>query len=100
MDAIERGFSFRADAELDLRMDRGASKDAKSIVNSYTEEELKSIFKLYGEIKNAGQLAKLIIQSRKDKEIETTFQLVAAIEKAIFKRKKINIWQKFFRLCE
>jgi 16S rRNA (cytosine1402-N4)-methyltransferase len=97
LDAEERGFSFRADATLDLRMDRNTHRDAKTIINSYTEEELKNIFKLYGEIKNAGQLAKLIVQSRKEKEIETTFQLVGAIDKAVFKKKENQYLAKVFQ---
>ena len=97
LDAKERGFSFRTDADLDLRMDRNSPKDAKSIVNEYSEEELKALFRLYGEIKNAGQLARLITKKREEKAIETTYELVKAIEAAIYKKKENQYLAKVFQ---
>lgn len=97
LDAKERGFSFRADADLDLRMNRNAPKDAKIIVNESSEEDLKNIFKLYGDINNAGLLGRLIVQKRKEKSINTTFELVEAIKPAIFKKKENQYLAKVFQ---
>jgi len=79
-DEAERGFSFRFDGPLDLRMDLTKGKTAADVVNSYEENALIHMFSFYGEIKNSRNLAKCIIAKRKEKKIETTFEFVAAIE--------------------
>jgi len=74
-DIPERGFSFRHNARLDMRMNRDAKTDAASIINNYSEEQLASVFRLFGEIKNAKRLATEIIKYRSEKSIETTGKL-------------------------
>ena len=75
IDSADRGFSFRFDAPLDMRMDRSNKLTAKEIVNTYSEENLKKIFKDFGEERFAGSIAKKIVAVRKKKPIETTKQL-------------------------
>lgn len=82
-DAIERGFTFRNDAPLDMRMNQSASIDARHIVNEYSEEELCRILNRYGEIKRAYPFAKAICKSREEKQIETTGELLTAIRPLI-----------------
>jgi 16S rRNA (cytosine1402-N4)-methyltransferase len=75
-DCGERGFSFRFDAQLDMRMDTSKDSDtAKDILNSYTEEEIANIIYQYGEERLSRRIAKGIIEARKEKEIETTKEL-------------------------
>lgn len=74
-DVPERGFSFRFDGALDMRMNRNAETDAAKIVNEYSEEQLRSLFRIFGEIKNAGRLASVITKARSQKKIVTTTQL-------------------------
>jgi 16S rRNA (cytosine1402-N4)-methyltransferase len=74
-DVPERGFSFRFEGNLDMRMNQNSDLDAEKIINEYTEEELESIFRLYGEIKNSRKLAALIVQKRNIKRVSTTEQL-------------------------
>lgn len=83
IDEQSRGFSYMADAELDMRMDRSQEIDAKTVINTYKEEELSKILYEYGEEKFSRQIAKNICNYRKDKKIETTKQLVEIIEKSI-----------------
>ena len=75
-----RGFSFRYDAPLDMRMNNRAGKTACDIINNYTEEQLADIFFLYGELKNSRRLAKAIINARQQLPIDTTGQLCTIIE--------------------
>ena len=74
IDTAERGFSFMRDARLDMRMNKEQSLDAYKVINTYSEEELSKILFLYGEEKNARQIARKIIKQRADKPIETTFE--------------------------
>jgi 16S rRNA (cytosine1402-N4)-methyltransferase len=83
LDKGERGFSYMQDAELDMRMDRKKDLTAKEVVNTYPEEELNKVIKLYGEEKWASRITKFIIEARKDKDIETTGELVDIIKGAI-----------------
>ncbi len=75
-----RGFSFRFDAPLDMRMNKRAGQTAADILNNYTEEQLADVFYLYGELKNARRLAKAIVDSRKERAIQTTADLGTSIE--------------------
>ncbi|MGC9373965.1 MAG: 16S rRNA (cytosine(1402)-N(4))-methyltransferase RsmH [Bacteroidales bacterium] len=70
-DQPERGFSFRYDGELDMRMNRSAKVTAKDIINQYPEQKLAKIFWEYGELKNSRKLARAIVNNRTDKEINT-----------------------------
>ena len=74
-----RGFSFRFDAPLDMRMNKRAGKTAADIINEYSEEALADVFYLYGELKNARRIAKSICKAREQERIETTGQLLKAL---------------------
>ena len=74
-DVPDRGFSFRFDGPLDMRMNRSAVKNAATVVNEYNEKQLFHIFKMYGEITNAMQLASKIVKNRAVSTIKTTTQL-------------------------
>lgn len=82
-DNAERGFSYRYDAPLDMRMDRDSDYTAEDIVNDYSEEDLRRIIKEYGEEKFAGRIAAEIVRSRGNKRIKTTFDLNDIITEAI-----------------
>lgn len=82
-DEGERGFSYRSDAPLDMRMDRRQSKSAYDVVNSYTEEQLRRILYEYGEERFAPRIASRIVSEREKKPIETTFQLSELIKNSI-----------------
>lgn len=75
----ERGFSFRFDADLDMRMDRNVERDAAYIVNKYRVEELQNIFGRYGEVRNAKSLAQAIVDARKMSSIKTTSKFLDVI---------------------
>ncbi len=83
LDTTERGFSYKTDAPLDMRMDKRMEKTAKDIVNSYSEQELYYMIRNYGEDQFAKNIAKHIVRMREEAPIETTFQLVEAIKAAI-----------------
>jgi 16S rRNA (cytosine1402-N4)-methyltransferase len=74
-DVPERGFSYRFEGNLDMRMNRNAPIDAAKVVNTYSEENLTFVFRIYGEIKNAGRLVREIISERNNHSIVTTHQL-------------------------
>ena len=78
-----RGFSFRFDAPLDMRMNKRAGQTAADILNNYTEEQLADVLYLYGELKNARRLAKAIVIYRNSQHIETTAHLAEATEQLI-----------------
>lgn len=77
----ERGFSFRSQARLDMRMDRRQSLDAYQIVNSYPATELENIFRTFGEERRARSIALRIVESRRGQSIETAAQLAQLIER-------------------
>ena len=79
-DTAERGFSFRYDAPLDMRMNTQAQLTAQDVVNEYPVEELAKIFRIYGEVENAHKLASLIVSKRALSPISTTGDLDKAIE--------------------
>jgi 16S rRNA (cytosine1402-N4)-methyltransferase len=74
-DVPERGFSFRFEGDLDMRMNQNSKKDAAMVLNTYSEEQLISVFRIYGEIKNAGLLASKIIKCRLNNPLKTTNEL-------------------------
>ena len=74
-DVAERGFSFRFEGKLDMRMNQNSGTGADKIINEYSEEQLEFIFRIYGEIKNSRKLASLIVQKRNSSPINTTSQL-------------------------
>lgn len=79
-DDSERGFSFRFDGNLDMRMNKRAGINAADIINSYDEERLANILYLYGELKNSRRLASLLVKTRANKEIHTIYELLEAIK--------------------
>ncbi len=83
LDTQERGFSYRYDAQLDMRMDRRQSLTAKDIVNGYSEMELFRVIRDYGEDNFAKNIAKNIVKARTDKEIQTTGELNEIIKMSI-----------------
>lgn len=83
LDMPERGFSYREDAPLDMRMDMRNEKTARDIINGYSEMELYRVIRDYGEDRFAKNIAKHIVRARTDKPIETTFQLNEIIKAAI-----------------
>ena len=83
LDHAERGFSYKYDTQLDMRMDRRQSLTAAEIINGYSETELYRVIKDYGEEQFAKNIAKHIVNTRKDKPIETTGELNEIIKAAI-----------------
>lgn len=82
-----RGFSFRYDAPLDMRMNKRAGKTAADIVNTYEESALADIFYLYGEMKNSRKIASALVKARAEKPIATTQDFMKAVE-PFFKRER------------
>lgn len=74
-DEGDRGFSFRYDAPLDMRMNQRAKLTAQHVIQEYTEEQLANVFYLYGELKNSKKLASLIVKKRETQDIKTTGEL-------------------------
>ncbi len=83
LDTEERGFSYRFDAPLDMRMDRRQTLTARDIVNGYSEGELYRIIRDYGEDRSAAGIARRIVRARQDGPIETTFELNDIIKAAV-----------------
>lgn len=82
-DTADRGFSFRYSAALDMRMNAQGGKTAADVINSYTQEELEKILKLFGEVDNSRRVAQLIVDARAKKPILTTDDLAGAISPAL-----------------
>lgn len=82
-DTADRGFSFRFDAPLDMRMNKEAGTTAADIVNTYPQNELEKILRIYGEVDNARRLAQLIVNARAAGEIKTTGELDNAMAPAL-----------------
>lgn len=80
LDSPERGFSFRFEGALDMRMNRNARLTAQKVVNDYPVEELARILKLYGEVQGAGKMASVIAKARESQKIETADQLLAILK--------------------
>lgn len=83
LDEPERGFSYRFDTALDMRMDQRQIKSASNIINEYSEDELYRVIRDYGEEKFAASIAKNIVKERQKKPIETTGQVVEIIRKSM-----------------
>ena len=86
-DDATRGFSFRYDAPLDMRMNKRAQQKASDVIHEYGEKELADIFYLYGEMKNARQIASTIVRERSKKPILTTQDLLTVID-PLFRRER------------
>ena len=92
-----RGFSFRFDAPLDMRMNKRSGATAADVVNTYSEEQLSDIFYIYGELKNARRIAAAIVQARAVKRIETTNDLMEATEKCFQREREKKETAKLFQ---
>lgn len=97
IDDAERGFSTRFDAELDMRMDRSASKTAKEVVNQYSQEELHRILGMYGEVRNAKTLAAAIVAARVNAEIKTVDDLKRILNKYAKRGKENKYYAQVFQ---
>ena len=96
-DTAERGFSFRFEAPLDMRMNDKAEKTAADIVNTYDEAALERILRLYGEVDNPRRTASLIVAAREQKAVETTSDLVRAVEKTLPKGAEHKVLAKIYQ---
>lgn len=96
-DVAERGFSFRFDGDLDMRMNRNASQSAADIVNTFTEDQLRTVFREYGEIDNAGRLAKQLVQARGASPVKTIAQFKEAIAPCVPKLQESKYLAKVFQ---
>ena len=92
-----RGFSFRFDAPLDMRMNKRDGKTAADVLNDYSEEQLSDIFYIYGELKNARRIAAAIVQARSEKRLETTGDLVKTTEKCFQREREKKEMAKMFQ---
>jgi len=92
-----RGFSFRGDGDLNMRMDQTSELTAADVVNTYSFEQLARIFREYGEEKEAARIANNIILERSKKEIKTTLQLSTIIENCIISKKSIKAKARIFQ---
>ncbi len=90
LDEAERGFSYMADAPLDMRMNQSAAISAYDVVNGYSEQQLADIIFRYGEERWAKRIAQFITERRRQKPLETTMELVAAIRAAIPKGARLE----------
>jgi len=97
IDAESRGFSFKADANLDMRMNTDMKKTAADLLNEYQELELINMFRHYGEIKNAGRLAKSIVAARKEKKLLSISSFIEAIHNEIPKKQENKYLAKVFQ---
>ena len=92
-----RGFSFRFDAPIDMRMNKRAGRTAADILNEYDEEKLADVFYVYGELKNARRLAAAVVKARAERPIATTTDLLNAIEQLMSKERQKKDMAKVFQ---
>lgn len=97
VDEIERGFSFRADADIDMRMNKKGKITSADILNDYDEKDLIRIFRDYGELNNAFQIVKVIIENRNVKKFQKTNQLVHVLSKFAPKNAENKFFAKIFQ---
>lgn len=96
LDSETRGFAARFDAPLDMRMAQHAKTTAEDVVNTYSAQQLQTVFQLYGEIRNSKTLAQTIVQARNGAKLETTGQLKAAVD-SIVKGNKARYYAQLFQ---
>lgn len=97
IDEPSRGFSLRFDGPLDMRMNPSKNLDAKTLINTFAEEELTRIFKNYGELNKAYYLARTLVQKRSEKKIETTEDLKKALESFAPGHRSGKFWAQVFQ---
>ena len=95
----ERGFSFRSDALLDMRMNRNATLTASAIAADYSAQQLENLFRIYTDIKRPKAVADAIVKARENKPVTTTFQLVDAVSPVLnpksLKKELAQVFQAF-----
>ena len=96
-DEQERGFSFRGDAELDMRMNRQSPVKASDILRTYEEEKLADIFYNYGELTTSRRLAAAIVKARASKPVTTVSDLAAALTGMVPPREENKFWARLFQ---
>ncbi len=96
-DTPERGFSFRFDAPLDMRMNTRAGKTAADIVNSYSEQDLERILRVYGEVEGSRKAASLIVRKRSERSILTTGDLKEAVQPLLPPMMEHKVLAKIFQ---
>jgi 16S rRNA (cytosine1402-N4)-methyltransferase len=96
-DENERGFSFRSDAELDMRMNRQASVKASDILRTYDEEQLAGVFFRYGELRSSRKLAAAIVNARTARPVITSADLMSALEGLVPKRDENKFYARLFQ---
>lgn len=97
IDTTDRGFAFRSSGPLDMRMSQSGDLTAEKVVNEYSEEDLIRVFREYGELKNARQVAKRIINGRIEKRITGTGQLTAILDSCVPSRFKNKFLAQVFQ---
>lgn len=96
-DVPERGFSFRFDAELDMRMNTSSSLTARHLINNYSEVELSDVFYQYGELRQSRKIAELIVGGREEKEICTTNDLISLVEHLVPEKRRNQFLSQLFQ---
>ncbi len=96
-DVAERGFSFRFESELDMRMSTSASLSARKVVNEYSEEDLVNLFFKYGEIRISRKVAELILLARQKKEIVTTTDLLEILDGVVPEKRRNQFLSQVFQ---
>jgi len=96
-DVAERGFSFRFDAELDMRMNKSSLLSAREVVNKYSSEDLANLFFEYGEIKISRKVSKLIVLAREEKEIVTTTDLLEVLDGVVPEKRRNQFLSQVFQ---
>lgn len=97
LDDETRGFSFRFDTPLDMRMNKRAGINAADVINNYSEEQLADVFYYYGELRQSRQIASLIAKQRSNKRIETTGDLKEAVAKLFAREREKKELAKLFQ---
>ncbi len=96
-DEGERGFSYRFDASLDMRMNRSIAFTAEELINTYSETQLKQVLSRYGEIEKAGRMAKALLLRRKEKPITTTGELAEVVLRFAERGKENQLLARVFQ---
>ncbi len=97
LDAGQRGFSFREEAELDMRMNQGQPLSAKTFLNEAEEAELHRVFGMYGDIRNAKTLARQVVRARAEQPLETTLDFKNLLEPIAPKRREFKYFAQAFQ---
>ena len=96
-DVPERGFSYRFDADLDMRMNVSSELTAKTVLNDYSEEDLSNVFFNYGEIRQSRRVSNLIVKHREEQEIKTTTDLVSILDGLVPEKRRNQFLSQVFQ---